>query len=174
MTVREIILISITVGSLTFSGLNFYQQNQEIHKQHMTIKSQEQELTQKNDQIFSLENNINQLEDEVVSIEREVERQRTELTNRGTQRRYVDIEVTHYSLSGGSGTGLTANGTVPVAGRTVACNFLPLGTKVAINGQTYIVEDRGGMEGNIVDVFVDSDYEAIQKGRYKTRMEIDI
>ena len=75
------------------------------------------------------------------------------------------VEITHYTHTGNP----TASGAYPVAGRTVACNFLPLGTKVRIDGHTYIVQDRGGMAGNVIDVFVDTQEEAIQKGRqYKT------
>lgn len=41
------------------------------------------------------------------------------------------------------GNGITASGTVATEGRTIACNCLPLGTEVLIDGYTYIVEDTG-------------------------------
>ena len=40
-------------------------------------------------------------------------------------------------------TGYTASGTLATEGRTIACNSLPLGTEVFIDGNTYIVEDTG-------------------------------
>jgi 3D (Asp-Asp-Asp) domain-containing protein len=84
---------------------------------------------------------------------------------------YIDVEITYYTAAAdeGSGTGITASGTVATAGRTIACNFLPIGTKVEIDGQVMIVEDRGGMGGNVIDVFVNSKAEAFALGRqYKT------
>lgn len=40
-------------------------------------------------------------------------------------------------------SGYTASGTLATEGRTVACNSLPIGTKLLIDGDTYIVEDTG-------------------------------
>lgn len=77
-------------------------------------------------------------------------------------------KITHYCPCGqcSSGTGITASGTQATAGRTVACNSLPFGTKVIINGNTYTVEDTGGMNGNTIDIFVSSHQEALNKGVY--------
>ena len=60
--------------------------------------------------------------------------------------------------------GNTSSGTVPTQGRTVACNTLPAGTKVNINGHDYIVEDTGNMKGNVIDIFFNSHQEALNFG----------
>ena len=61
---------------------------------------------------------------------------------------------------------ITASGTVATAGRTVACNSLPFGTVIEIEGYgTYVVEDRGGMGGNVIDIFFNDHQEAINFGR---------
>lgn len=60
--------------------------------------------------------------------------------------------------------GNTSSGTIPTQGRTVACNTLPAGTKVNINGHDYIVEDTGSMKGNVVDIFFNSHQEALNFG----------
>lgn len=61
-----------------------------------------------------------------------------------------------------SGT-ITATGeTVHVGG--VACNFLPFGTVVIIDGKEYIVNDRCGID-NCIDIFMESYEDAIQFGR---------
>lgn len=78
------------------------------------------------------------------------------------------FEITHYTHTGNN----TASGVYPVAGRTVACNSLPLGTVVEINGHEYVVEDRVGINGNIIDIFVDTEYEAVQNGRYTVMVDI--
>ena len=60
---------------------------------------------------------------------------------------------------------ITASGTVATAGRTVACNSLPFGTVISINGNQYVVEDRGGMGDGVIDIFFDNHQDAINFGR---------
>lgn len=66
----------------------------------------------------------------------------------------------------GKTTGRTASGTQATAGRTVAASSkFAFGTKVNIGGNTYTVEDRGGaIQGNKIDIFVNSHSEALQWG----------
>ena len=66
----------------------------------------------------------------------------------------------------GKSTGRTASGTRATAGRTVAApkNFA-FGTKIKINGKTYVVEDRGGaIKGNRIDVYMKSHSAALSWG----------
>lgn len=66
----------------------------------------------------------------------------------------------------GKTNGITAWGTKATAGRTIATSSkYAFGTKLVINGHTYVVEDRGGaIQGNKIDVYVDSHSEALQLG----------
>lgn len=58
---------------------------------------------------------------------------------------------------------ITATGeNVHVGG--VACNFLPFGTVVVIDGKEYVVNDRCGID-NCIDIFMESYEDAIQFGR---------
>ena len=58
---------------------------------------------------------------------------------------------------------ITATGeTVHVGG--VACNFLPFGTVVVIDGVEYVVNDRCGIDG-CIDIFMESYEDAIEFGR---------
>ncbi len=59
-----------------------------------------------------------------------------------------------------------ASGVWPTCNHTVACNTIPMGTRIYIEGYgEYVVEDTGGMGGGVIDIFV-SDYgTAIQFGR---------
>ena len=71
-------------------------------------------------------------------------------------------ELTAYEWTGRA----CANGNYPTSGYTVACNSLDIGTKIYIDGYgEYVVEDRGGMSGNVIDVYL-GDYDScIQFGR---------
>ena len=63
-------------------------------------------------------------------------------------------------------SGYTASGTKATAGRTVAASGkFAFGTKLSINGKTYVVEDRGGaIQGNKIDVYMDSHAQALAWG----------
>lgn len=66
----------------------------------------------------------------------------------------------------GKTNGRTAAGTQATAGRTVAASSkFAFGTKLNIGGHIYTVEDRGGaINGNKIDIFVNSHAEALQWG----------
>lgn len=83
--------------------------------------------------------------------------------------------ITHYcpcsECCGAWAGGHTASGTVPTAGRTVACGDLPFGTRIMLEGHEYVVEDRG-VGGAWIDVFVDSHAEALARGMYSAPVYI--
>ena len=68
----------------------------------------------------------------------------------------------------GKNDGITATGTKATAGRTIAVDprVIPYGSKVIINGNTYIAEDCGGaIKSNRIDIFFDTHQEAREWGR---------
>ncbi|MBR3041988.1 MAG: 3D domain-containing protein, partial [Eubacterium sp.] len=71
-------------------------------------------------------------------------------------------ELTAYIATGNP----CASGVYPTVEHTVACNSLPMGTRIYIEGYgEFVVEDTGGMADNVIDIFV-SDYDtAIEFGR---------
>lgn len=78
------------------------------------------------------------------------------------------FKITHYAEHN-----TTATGATPRVGRTIAVdpNVIPYGSRVIINGHTYIAEDCGGaIKGNKIDIFVSSESEAYQKGVYHTNV----
>ena len=66
----------------------------------------------------------------------------------------------YYTLTAYEWTGNPcANGNYPTEGYTVACNSLPLGTRIYIEGYgEYVVEDRGGMSDSVIDIYL-GDYD---------------
>ena len=63
-------------------------------------------------------------------------------------------------------SGYTASGTLATEGRTIACNSLPFGTQVMIEGHTYVVEDTGWSPygENWLDIFFASHDAALAYG----------
>ena len=62
----------------------------------------------------------------------------------------------------------TATGTTPTPGRTIAVDpkVIPYGTKVIINGHTYIAEDTGrAIKGNRIDKVFATHKEALEYGK---------
>ena len=63
--------------------------------------------------------------------------------------------------------GATASGVMPVANHTIAVDtsVIPFGTKVVINGNTYVSEDTGSaIKGNRIDIYFDTHQEALNFG----------
>ena len=85
-------------------------------------------------------------------------------TEESSSKEYIGTyKITAYSASSSA---RTASGTKCQSGRTIAApsNF-PFGTKLMFNGNVYTVEDRGGaVTGNVLDLYVDSNSEAVQWG----------
>lgn len=72
----------------------------------------------------------------------------------------------HHICNNGDSS-VTATGTTPTAGRTVAVDpsIIPYGSEVIINGHTYLAEDCGGaIKGNRVDICFDTHKEALNFG----------
>ena len=63
-------------------------------------------------------------------------------------------------------SGYTASGTLAEEGRTIACNSLPFGTQVMIDGHIYTVEDTGWSPygENWLDIFFNSHEAALAYG----------
>ena len=74
----------------------------------------------------------------------------------------------------GKTNGITASGTRATANRTIAApSTFAFGTQVVINGQTYTVEDRGGaIQGNRIDVYMNSHSEALAWGVRYLNVEV--
>ena len=107
----------------------------------------------------------------------ETQQTATNVTSQVTEvHEYIgDFKITHYCICkkccGKSPShpyyGITATGTIATPGRTIAVDprKIPYGTKVIIEGHTYIAEDCGGaIKGNKIDICVASHSEALQKG----------
>lgn len=90
--------------------------------------------------------------------------------------RILQMEATAYCLEDGNGDGVTATGTIPKEGRTVAIDpkIIPYGTELIINGKDgYIAEDAGGaIKGHRIDVFMTNRKDALQFGRQTVRVQI--
>ena len=68
----------------------------------------------------------------------------------------------------GKTNGITASGTKAKQGRTVAVDprYIPYGTEIIIDGQTYIAEDCGGaIKGDRIDIYFESHSEAVSFGK---------
>ena len=166
--------IKMTVAIIAFSVAMFVtigltNQKEELEK---TVDKQQQMIYDKEKELEDMKVEVQRLNDLLYleqqgkdEIQEEVE---CAVKSSGRTMDSRTFEITHYTHTGNN----TASGVYPVAGRTVACNSLPLGTVVEINGHEYVVEDRVGINGNIIDIFVDTEYEAVQNGRYTVMVDI--
>lgn len=74
----------------------------------------------------------------------------------------------------GKTNGITASGTKATANHTIAApSIFAFGTKVKINGTVYVVEDRGGaIQGNRIDIYMNSHQEALAWGVRYLELEV--
>ena len=109
-------------------------------------------------------NKIVQVQKKVQTTSRGLSLPRT--TSGGSGTTYKITAYCPCSKCCGKSTGRTASGTKATAGRTVAASSkFAFGTKLNIGGHIYTVEDRGGaINGNKIDIFVNSHAEALQWG----------
>lgn len=86
------------------------------------------------------------------------------------------VNVTHYcacsKCCGQWADGITASGKKAQPGMVAMSSYYPFGTRLMINGQLYVVEDRGGSgienDKTRVDIFVYDHQEALRLGRFWT------
>lgn len=108
------------------------------------------------------------LQDANVELQNRIEQVRLRQTNNGGLIGYFTI--THYcpcAICNGSYGNKTASGTTVKPHKTIAVDprVIPLGSKVEINGKTYIAEDTGGaIKGSRIDLCVGSHSEAYRRG----------
>ncbi len=74
----------------------------------------------------------------------------------------------------GKTNGITASGKKATANHTIAApSTFAFGTQLVINGKTYTVEDRGGaIQGNRIDIYMNSHAEALQWGVRYVEVEV--
>ena len=144
--------------------------NTTINEQTKTIKVLENDKTDLTIQVSQLEEQINNYKKQEKSI-----LTTNTLTHRGTtQVKFIISAYCHCSKCCGKSDGITATGTKATENRTIAVDpkIIPLGSKVIIDGQTYIAEDTGGdIKGNRIDMYFSSHEEALNWGiqyRYVT------
>ena len=73
---------------------------------------------------------------------------------------------------GKGGGKITAAGTTPTVGRTIGCNWLPLGTHVIIEDHEYIVEDRGAKWVKGFDIYWGNDHHAALHSGFGRKIEV--
>lgn len=73
----------------------------------------------------------------------------------------------------GKSDGITASGAKAKPHHTIACDHLPFGTTVFIDGLPYVVEDRfGGGYTDRLDIYMETKEEAFEFGRQWKIVEI--
>lgn len=121
----------------SFSNANILMFNQVLKEQQLSLEKQQDNLKKE---------------------EKEQEAKKQEEVKKGwTHEFHVTAYCGCYSCSEGYGT-QTSTGVTAEAGRTIAVDpdVVPYGSKVQINGHTYVAEDCGGaINGYDIDIYMD-------------------
>lgn len=170
VTVEEEIPFETITKDASNSGENT--RNKVIRQGENGVKQVTYKIKYKNDQEIERtllsEVVIKEPVDKIVQVQNNVT-SRSSGTTRTPSSGAVIYKVTAYCpcmKCCGKTNGITASGTKATAGRTIATDGkFAFGTKLSINGTTYIVEDRGGaIKGNKIDLYFNTHAEALAWG----------
>ena len=159
------VLFALSIGFNVYLGVSLDKACDLVYTKDNQINQLQGDLKTKEAQISNIEYQVRALIEEQERISAENHNLRNQVS-RGSLR--YTMECTAYTHTGN----VTASGVYPVAGRTVASNDFPLGTKLRINGNIYVVEDTGGMGNGVVDIFMDSHAECVAFGRQTMKVEV--
>lgn len=160
----ETVAMKTTVPVETFESIpstEFIEETEPVVNSNKNPEESEESKTEISDEQYEQDE---QQEQEEGKADKDEDEDESELRSLGT------FKLTAYcacSKCCGKSNGITASGTKAKAGRTIAVDpkQIPYGTKVVINGHTYVAEDCGGGIGkNCIDVFFDSHKEALNFG----------
>lgn len=180
IVIPTLLISNIILGMQYKQYKDTYERN--IKSKYKIIKQQEKEIDDHIQLINQKNININNLNMQLDKLKKENEQLKKDLRDRKEAKKQYFV-VTFYTngyesiqkKKGDNGYGITASGTKATEGRTIAApKSIPFGTKVYIQGiGTRIVEDRGGaVNGNHIDVFVESASKAKQLGKQILLVEI--
>ncbi len=138
-----------------------------IKKVTYKVKYQNEEEIER---IVVSEEVIKEAVDKIVQVQNNVTSRSSTSTRKSSDSNVTIFKVTAYcpcsKCCGKYASGYTASGTKATAGRTIAASSqFSFGTKLSINGTTYVVEDRGGaIKGNKIDIYCNTHKEALAWG----------
>ena len=142
----------------SFSNANILMFNQVLKEQQLSLKEQQLSLKEQQLSLKEQQLSLKKQQDKLKKEEKEQEAKKQEEVKKGwTHEFHVTAYCGCYSCSEGYGT-QTSTGVTAEAGRTIAVDpdVVPYGSKVQINGHTYVAEDCGGaINGYEIDIYMD-------------------
>ena len=142
----------------SFSNANILMFNQVLKEQQLNLKEQQLSLKEQQLSLKEQQLSLKEQQDKLKKEEKEQEAKKQEEVKKGwTHEFHVTAYCGCYSCSEGYGT-QTSTGVTAEAGRTIAVDpdVVPYGSKVQINGHTYVAEDCGGaINGYEIDIYMD-------------------
>ena len=142
----------------SFSNANILMFNQVLKEQQLNLKEQQLSLKEQQLSLKEQQLSLKEQQDKLKKEEKEQEAKKQEEVKKGwTHEFHVTAYCGCYSCSEGYGT-QTSTGVTAEAGRTIAVDpdVVPYGSKVQINGHTYVAEDCGGaINGYDIDIYMD-------------------
>lgn len=142
----------------SFSNANILMFNQVLKEQQLNLKEQQLSLKEQQLSLKEQQLSLKKQQDKLKKEEKEQEAKKQEEVKKGwTHEFHVTAYCGCYSCSEGYGT-QTSTGVTAEAGRTIAVDpdVVPYGSKVQINGHTYVAEDCGGaINGYEIDIYMD-------------------
>ena len=171
------VVFIVLLAACVFYCLSYYNLKNNTNSLETKLKTTEYALSTTNDKLRVAIAKALELNEELTLVGQELDKANmtvADLKSDEYELVYMgDFTLTHYCVAKyehicGTGDGITATGTVATAGRTVAVDpsVIPYGTQMYVEGYGWrTAEDCGGaVNGNQIDIAVDTHEEAINMG----------
>ena len=153
----KIILCVVCVISVVALSIT-YNSKQTLQKENMKLK---EEIETIEDEKLQVEEDYRKLVDGYNDLNEAYSKLKVEYDNLPKWRAIGIYKITNYcgcyECNGQWVGSPTKLGTNYVEGRTVGVDpdYIPLGSKIMIDGHVYVAEDTGSFNGQVIDVYVD-------------------
>ena len=162
---RRLFLFFLTTIVSAFVGLSIATVELDYREQvrilEDVIQQRDEVINQRDTVITTLQKDLDDQIQETRRVEEEFEAYRERFEGYEA----LVVEATAYTHTGNA----TATGVMPQVGVTIAVDptVIPLGSDIYVEGFGWMkAQDTGGLiKGNIIDIFMDTESEAIQWGR---------
>ena len=168
----KIILCVVCVISVVALSIT-YNSKQTLQKENMKLK---EEIETIEDEKLQVEEDYRKLVDGYNDLNEAYSKLKVEYDNLPKWRAIGIYKITNYcgcyECNGQWVGSPTKLGTNYVDGRTVGVDtdYIPLGSKIMIDGHVYVAEDTGSFSGQVIDVYVDDHSKFDMKYKEKRRI----
>lgn len=162
---KRAIAVTMTACICLLTPVHTYAQAEK--KEVVTVTANDNTIADNTKEATEIQNKTNNTSAETTSSKVKTSSVKASSVRKASKKKTTKKYLGTFKAYAYNGSGTTASGTKTKANRTVAVDpsVIPLGSKLIINGKTYVAEDTGGfIKGKKIDIYMPSYDDCIQWG----------